>query len=277
MFNRIIARTRMPYTNAVNKEVTIDADSQFRFKSVDGLGPVKAEISTVELASEAGSTFLSSKDSVRNIVIKVEYRPDYSRGFTVTDLRRKLYEVFTPKSKVDLFFNDSDLGAMSIVGYVESFEPDIFSDKPSVQISILCPEPYFRRPGEAQTTVTIPDASIASFNIPYSGNIPVGFLLEYTITEAISEGRLELVKLGSDGKLSLLSAFNIGDVIRINTVPGAKYVQRVRSGTTTSILGAFSGATTPMKLHNGQNYFTFNRRWSVTNFKITYRTLYGGL
>lgn len=277
MFNRIIARTRNPHTNTVNKEVTIDLTSQFRFRKVDGLGPVKAAISTVELASESGSTFLSSKDSARNIVFNVEFKPDFASGFTYTDLRRHLYEVFTPRSEVEMRFNDSDLGEMAISGYVEAHEPDIFSDNPSVQVSVLCPDPYFRRPGAGSTEVLVPDASVASFNIPYSGHVPTGFSVEFKITEAMSSAKLSLLKTGTDGEISIQTAFNVGDIVRVVTVPGQKVVHRYRDSVRTSILGYFSGSMTPMKLHNGQNYFTFNRRWSVTDFKITYQTLYGGL
>lgn len=277
MFNRIIARTRNPYTNAVNKEVTMDLSSQYRFTNVDGLGPVKASISTVELSSEAGSTYLSSRDTARNIVIHVEFKPDYSAGFDYTSLRRNLYDVFTPRSEVDLTFNDAKLGAMSITGYVESHEPDIFSDNPAVQISVLCPDPYFRRPSEASTVVNVASASAGSFNIPYSGHVPTGFLVEFTVNETLSEAKMTLRKSGTNGELTVHTAFQSGDQIRINTVPGQKYVQRVRSGTVTSILGAFSGAMIPMKLQNGQNYFTFDRRWSIDGFKFTYRPLYGGL
>lgn len=277
MFNRIIAKTRNSHTNAVNKEVTIDLESQFRFKSVEGLGPVKASISTVELASESGSTFLSSKDSARNIVLTVEFKPDYSAGVGYAQLRRYLYEVFTPRSEVDLAFNDSDLGSMSIIGYVESHEPDIFSENPSVQISILCPDPYFRESGAGSTTVSVPDASLASFNVPYSGHVPTGFTVEFTTTETMSHAKLSLLKQGSAGEISIETSFNVGDIIRVVTVPGQKVVHRHRGTERTSLLGYFTGNLTAMKLSNGQNYFTFNRRWSVTNFKISYKTLYGGL
>lgn len=277
MFNRITARTRNTGNDTLNKEVVLDLSSQYRFTKVDGLGPVKASISTVEMASESGSTFLSSKDSVRNIVLYVELKPDYSSGQTYTALRRYLYEVFTPRSEVQLTFNDAVLDAMSIMGYVESHEPDIFSDNPAVQISVLCPDPYFRNPSSPSTVVNVASSSAASFNVPYSGHVPVGFLIEYDVNETLSEAKLTLLKTGTKGELTVHTAFQAGDRIRINTVPGQKYVQRVRGGEVTSILGAFSGAMSPMKLENGQNYFTFNRRWSIDGFKITYRTLYGGL
>lgn len=280
MLTKIVAQTRNIYTYDVVSTLTIDVTDQnsvYRLKDIDGLGPVKAEISSVDLAAEAGQAFLYARDSSRNITMTLEFNPDWKTDSDTTSLRRKLYEVFMPKTRVELALTDTEMGVMSIVTYVETHEPVIFSQKPSVQISMLAMEPYFRKPPEGTLTYQVPNSRISSFSVPFDGDVPVGFAMECTLTQARANVDFRFAKLGTKGEAVVNTSWEAGDIYRLQTVSGQKGVLRYRDGKGTSILGRFSGTFTPLKLTKGLNYFTFSHPTSVTNMKLMYIRLYGGM
>ena len=106
---------------------------------VEGLGPPKATINTLKVATFDGSIFNSSKLEQRNIVIALRPLP----GPDVESKRLLLYRMFPVKGYVTIIV-ETDHRTGGIEGYVESNEPDIFSSEESIQVSILCPDPYFK-------------------------------------------------------------------------------------------------------------------------------------
>lgn len=104
---------------------------------IDGLGPIKASINTTNYATLDGAYFNSSRGETRNINITLRpMDPD------VEGNRLKAYRFFPVKEKVKIeVITDNRDGV--IEGYVESVEPTIFSDEESIDISIICPDPFF--------------------------------------------------------------------------------------------------------------------------------------
>lgn len=107
--------------------------------SVDGLGPGEANIVTTEYATNDGAMYNSSRLSTRNIVLNFKLLPVP----TIEQVRLKVYRYFPVKKPVWLIV-ETDSRRVQIQGYVESNVPEIFSDWETVQISILCPDPYFQ-------------------------------------------------------------------------------------------------------------------------------------
>ena len=93
-------------------------------KSIEGLGPSKANINTTELATMDGSVYSSARTTERNIVLTLAmmFAP------TIEDSRQKTYHFFPVKGKVKLVI-ETDNRQVQTEGYVESNEPDIFSIK----------------------------------------------------------------------------------------------------------------------------------------------------
>ncbi len=106
--------------------------------SIDGLGPVKANINMVDLATNDGAKYNSARLSSRNIVIKAFF----THASSIEEARLLSYKYFPIKSKVHISIK-TDNRVADTDGYVESNEPDIFSKQSSCQISIICENPYF--------------------------------------------------------------------------------------------------------------------------------------
>lgn len=121
-----------------------DNSSSYFVKNIDGLGPNKADITMATYATKDGGSFQNARGNSRNIVMQLGLNPSYSASEDpYGELRRALYLYFAPKSRVILHFTSTNMETVFIEGWVESFEPTIFSKDPDMTISIICPDPYF--------------------------------------------------------------------------------------------------------------------------------------
>lgn len=111
--------------------------------NVGGLGPEKANINTTELANSDFTIFNSAKMNQRNITL--ELRPIIEAGIvnSIEEGRMKIYNYFPLKSQIKFQVN-TDIKKLYNYGYIETCEPNIFSDDESISISIICPNPYWK-------------------------------------------------------------------------------------------------------------------------------------
>jgi hypothetical protein len=86
------------------------------------------------------------------------------------------------------FYSD-ELPVIGIRGVVESFEPNLFSEDPEMQISILCPKPDLIDMATTLLTGTVDGAPIP---ITYTGTAPTGFQLRIQSSGSYS-GDLTLI------------------------------------------------------------------------------------
>jgi hypothetical protein len=99
---------------------------------------------------------------------------------SIADLRRTLYKYFRPTDKVELTFNSDEAPLqVHIFGTVESMDPEMFTQEPSIQVSILCHEPNFKALAPIIHSGTAPDAFLI-LDLDNPGTEPVGFKMIYT-------------------------------------------------------------------------------------------------
>lgn len=135
-------------------------------QSIEGLGPGKSNINTTEIATDDGSIFNSARSIERNIVMSLAFvqAPDISES--IEDIRHLTYKFF-PRKKPLTFTVETDTRTLSAYGYVESNEPNIFSNSETTQISIICPDPLFYSAGSEDTTFNGIDFE---FEFPFDNN-----------------------------------------------------------------------------------------------------------
>lgn len=100
-------------------------DSGFAICSINGLGPVKANINVTELATDDGAFYNSARTQTRNITMSLKFFDTSQR--TVEDVRLSSYKFFPIKKPVT-FIVKTDNRTAYCIGYVESNEPDIFRE-----------------------------------------------------------------------------------------------------------------------------------------------------
>lgn len=130
-------------TNYVGESVKIvltedDPEHGFLVESIDGLGPVKASINTVDFALTDGGKYNSARAEQRNIVFHFWF----TFAQTIEDTRQRTYKYFPLKKKVRMTF-ETDNRTLYTEGYVESNEPEIFEEMEGCEISVICPDSYF--------------------------------------------------------------------------------------------------------------------------------------
>lgn len=166
--------------------------------SIDGISPGNVSINSQDYAIIDGGVYNSSRMETRNIVIEFYY------GFDphIETSRHRAYRYFPIKTQVRLDFL-TDERDLSIWGYVESNDTQIFSEQEKGQVSIVCVDPYFydREPVSYVLGSYIPEfefvysnesltepltcfgeyGSNQLYDINYQGDIEVGVIIRIRI------------------------------------------------------------------------------------------------
>ncbi len=135
-------RIENPEGDSILCEFAKPWDTGFLITEMEGMGPVKSDIQTTDISSGNGSRYNSARMNERNIVAHIMFY-ETDEFVSVEDLRQKTYQYFPCKQKVRLTMT-TDNRQLYIDGYIESNEPDIWSEQETTEISIICPDPFFR-------------------------------------------------------------------------------------------------------------------------------------
>lgn len=173
-------------------------DDPIQVRNIEGLGPVKADIKTTPFATGRGVLYQGGNTGFRNIVLTLGLNPDFAVYPSMATLRQILYRYLLPEQRTKLRFYSDEIPTVEIEGYVESFEPNIFSEDPEVVVSIICPDPDF------VSEATIIEGTVTELlegpEFEYVGTIPTGFELKVEATEgAPSFNGLLMIAISSPG------------------------------------------------------------------------------
>lgn len=158
--------TRIP-SNAVDLVGLIDG---YGTTQISGLTRPKATINRSKLAGANASRISGAQISERNIVLTVVPQDDGEA------LRQELYNIL-PFDTMLRFYVATKQRCVYIDGYVEELEGDEPNgDEFSVQVSIICPFPWFQSV-ELHTQEILAQRTSA-FTARNDGDIPAGFVLK---------------------------------------------------------------------------------------------------
>lgn len=245
-------------TSLLTLPVAVPSPSNpFFITNVDGLGPVRASITTSPYATVDGSIFQNSSVDVRNIVLTVEIKPSAVIGDDVATHRETLYRYLPPKRPVNLTLVKNDMAGgptdtVKIKAYVESVEPNIFSNSTAVQISLICPDPHF----SMYTPIVLNGQTGKPLDVSSFGSASAGFLFDITLTKPLNKITIDAKYQDS---LVYTDSLAAGDRLRISTVPGDKYVSRTKSGVTTNQLEKLTKGDMSMGLSTRVTEFYVNK------------------
>lgn len=294
-------------TNHLDESITLDLFqpelSGFIIKSIDGLGPVDADVHMTELATLDGAIDNSARLHTRNIVMSLQFIGDP----LIEDTRLKSYKYFPVKRKIR-FTIETDNRLCYAEGRVEKNNPKIFDKNEGCQISILCPDPYFYSVEDTHLMFYGVDPL---FEFPFENNSLTDKLIEFGEIRQMTEGTIlyegdaetgiiiDVHALGAvegfavynsgtrermginDTKLEALMGSGIieGDVITIDTTRGHKSIQLLRNGRTTNILNALEKPLAWFRLAKGYNTFVYTASAGLEylQFAISYKTMYEGV
>ena len=117
--------------------VAISSDPNIEIKDVQGITLSDASINTTQRIKGIGGTVTNKFVRPRNIVITACPSGNVQQG------RQKLYQYFSAGQPTTIILVDGDT-RMKISGEVESVRADLYERRQAVQISVICPFPYFK-------------------------------------------------------------------------------------------------------------------------------------
>ena len=257
--------------------------------SVQGLTPPHTAVNTATAGTIDGTFFNSARVEQRNIVITVVINGDIETN------RQRLYTIFPRKTPCTVYFKNANRD-VKIVGYVEALEGDLFVQREQMQISIICPRPYFEALDALYTELS---KILAMFEFPFSIITPIPFseILDYPICTITNTGDaacgttididfsgnvtgLKIANTATQTFFELDYTFEDNDHVTINTNSGQMGVTLQRAGVQTNLLNYVAQNSTWLKIAPGENTFTFTvTSGDAEDVKIHFTTalLYGGV
>lgn len=259
------------------------SDDPVFIRNIDGLGPVKADIATTPFASGRGELYQGSTTPKRNIVITLGFNPNWEGLQTMASLRHILYRYLMPEHWCKLRFFSQELPDVDIEGYVESMDPNMFSQDPEVQVSIICPKPDFIEVDSTNYSGLVDDGTL-QLEFEYRGTIDTGYELRIdftadnpnylgpiiiTHTAFLQEQLFKVDPVAIDGN----------KYFKLSSVANAKRVQNVAKadGTLTNLLAVMTGESVWPVLKPGENLLSVAAAENGQAWSMAYFNRYGGL
>lgn len=261
--------------NYINDILTLTQnENDFQILSIEGLNPPNAQINTAVIAGMDGARFNSSKLDTRNIVVYIKIRGDIEKN------RLRLYSFFVTKQWCRFYYKNGSLDVFA-EGYIESVECAIFTDNEVMQISIICPDPYFK---SAQEIIDDISKTVKLFEFPFAierelspivdhmygiefsrfetnrivtanGKTATGIIIEVDIYQPIS--KIEILKVDTNEKFTLEYEFQTFDKVIINTTKGQKSAVLLRGDDKTNLFTSIAKGSVFFQLQTGDNSFTY--------------------
>lgn len=241
-------------------------------RKITGLNPPDLTLFIGDYSRDGG-TYQGRRVGNRNVVMTFDLNPNPALGETIASLRQMLYKAFNdPQPDADyiqVHLHDDDGSMVYFVGYTETFNGEVFDADTSVQISILCPDPYLR---DSDPTVLVNSSGWVRVPFTYQGTAETGFEVEVHLT-----GPTTTLALANNSKAMILqTALANTDVVYYNTIRGSRKIWKATAtdvaagwaanptweigqiwqqlfddGLTTSLLAYFTG--TWLELHSQAN------------------------
>lgn len=245
-----------------------DAEDRWQIVSINGLNPPQAQINLTPIAGMDGAKFNSSKLETRNIVLMLKIKGE------VEDNRQYLYQFFRTKEWCRFYFANKNRDVF-IDGRIETCEVGLFEFGQTMQVSILCPQPYFRSVDETSDSLS---STVSMFEFPFAINVsePVAFS-KIDLTQSVNivnrseAGSGMILTATFSGEVNDLKIFNEttgetfeleyqfeeGDKVVVNTNKGEKSIRLIRDAVERNLFSALVKGSTFFQLRTGDNYFHY--------------------
>lgn len=270
-------------------ELTHDSRN-YAVTGVEGLTYPPTAVNTSTGGGVDGTFYNSSRVDQRNIVITIILNGDIEAN------RQRLYKIFNLKKPCKIYFQNENRNVF-IIGYVETLEGDLFVQREQMQISIICPRPFWK---DLNTIYTELSNTLKLFEFPFSieykheipfsehidyplatinniGDIEAGVIMTVTISDNVTG--LKLYNLTTQKFIGFDYSFAAGDELTIDTISGEMSAMLNRNGSMINLLNFIADGSTWIKLLPGENEFSYavtTGADSVScNFSLS--ALYGGV
>lgn len=261
-------------------------EGNFQISKIDGILPPKADIVTTTIAGVDGGRYKSSKIDMRNIVIHITVKGDVEKN------RILLYEVFDNGELCTIYFQNGTRNVFCI-GYCEDVNGDLFSINQTIQVSILCPDPFWKELSESVFDLSFQKGnftfpfSIDSKGIEFSayvanretkvvniGDVTSGLIITMNaVGGTVANPAIYNVQTGEAFKVN--TTLSNGNELVINTNVGSRGAWKNGS----SVFKNIADGASWLKVNRGGNTFTYNADSGVEflTVKVSFNPKYKGV
>lgn len=219
MLQQVILQTANPMTLEIG---AADPDEILLLTSISGLSAADVTLFMGDY-SRSGGYYQGRRVGQRNPVFNFKINPDYKNNIDASDARDILYRQFLePMSESDgvqVLLKDDRRPDRYFIGYTDKLPSDIFVQRPSAQVSMICVDPFIKSAVETEGA----DAGWITVPLAYDGSADTGIELTIKITSTTT--RVQVENNGLFMALYNAAGFLANDIIYINTKPGARAIQ----------------------------------------------------
>ncbi len=264
--------------NKRGETITLSNNGNYAIVGIDGLASTSATINTANTGLIDGAMFNSSRVNMRNIVLTVAINGDAERN------RIELYKYFKIKQYCKMYYQNG-IRNVYIEGFVETIETNLFTQAQTVQISIICPHPYFSALATIHSDVS---RVVSTFSFPFSlsktgkefsyiqndyiatvtnkGDVECGIKAVLTAKGRVVNPIIYNAETG--GSFGVKVTMGNSDQLIINTHDGEKSVSFIQNGVETNYINHIMANPEWFTLLAGDNIFTYTAESGVDDLSI---------
>ena len=258
-----------------------DSRRSYKVKKITGLDAEEISSKFYGFTYMTNRKSYSMNASKRHVSFKIELKPNYGAGETVSSLRDNFYRAISSSRAGDIYvvFKKGTDKIARLSGHFTKFESDLFAEIPEIQFTISCPDSMLKSENEVE--IDISEFSTDAFTVvdnvstaPHGLRFAVDFVgpcNKFTIAEPITfDWKFEIVP----GFITPeIDGFIVGDKLIFSSIPGSRELQILRDDVYYHIVDKITpGAFWPM-LFPGTNTFDVdgtNFTWDWMRHYYTY-------
>jgi hypothetical protein len=196
----------------------------------------------------------------REITMRLVLRPNWELGESYSDLRDDLYRAISKNrgSAIQILLKSGPTILAETTGYIRRFEVPFFNKDPELQITLECPDPFFRSYAGFEF-LTADFDSTGYISLPDQlSTAPHGFEAQFTVAGALASFVIQddntpnwsfsFTNTGGAG-------FIASDILNINTNSGKLEVKVTRSSVETALMDSVDTDSIWPILFPGDNQF----------------------
>ena len=254
-------------TNSYGTSIQLTQQAAYAVASVGGLTPPQGAVYTSEVATKDGSFYNASRSQNREIVLDIYPQEK------IETARLALYTVFKLAKWVQLELQTGSRH-VTIEGWVQSMQGDLYENPQHLQISVLCPDPYFEDYATTTTALTTAGTAVTVAN---AGDEEAGAVFTLTASGSVSNPTIYNTTTGQTFGLTLNMAS--GDTVTIDTRRGSLRATLTHNGTATNVINNMTNGSSWIKLQPGNNSINYNASSGGASLtcSVAFTPIYEGL
>lgn len=266
----------------------LDFSTDSRYVAIlTGTGPPPATVNRSKSSTTDGTQYNSATVEERPLLLTVHLVKDVARA------RLNLYRYVATKQYIKVYYQNDGLDVY-VEGYVETVEVDPWEEDQKMQVSIICPMPFWRDVKETHT-----DASNvhALFELPFFTDDEG---MELSVSEANTSTVIENYGTVEAGATFVLTAtvrslqpriYNLstgeymgfyvdlfpGEQLEVCTVTGSKRVTHIRDGVRSNYINTVMEGSKWLQMAIGANEFSYTVDEGECELSVYHTNMYTGV